>query len=954
LNICDNYLDISESSELGQILTGLDKDSTSAEPQYALAAIDTFTIEDGGHTVENGSLTMNKKDATLLNAVAAPIDISTQGAKWESSNPSVASIDIKGTLVAKSAGTATITATSLAIPEKSAEITVTVTDNTANPVTFKSDKFRKIVVSTLAGYDENYADYTAETPLYPEDLSKILSVTVDIENEDEEYYNSDILQLMSLEEINIYSGGFSEDIDFRALTNLKKLRIDNYYPCENVNLSGLMHLRELSYSNKTGRFLSSFNIDDCIELLNLSVDSLNADSLDLSKFTRMTSLSVTGTLIKDLILGEMSALTTLDCSNNQIENLDLSKLSSLQEFYGSFNNMTNITLPENKYTLNTFMCAYNYLDTTPNSQFMQDMNSLESIAADITYLPQKTKSTAAIELSEKYLDMSVGDNHTFTAESSSVENTELVWSSSDSTVADVDENGNVTAVSSGTAYITVQQRDNSNISATALVKVFSPETDGDGTEKSPYVLSTKEDILFLSGITTSGDVSSRRKFLDSNYILNPENGEYIDMENANLAPIGFGYPLYSSEYSGYTKNFDGNDKEIRNFTISVSDDGNTQIYNPNVFVGFFAEISKGGNVKNLSLAGADVSVTINEDAKTVLNEVACGILAGEITAATSEIKNVSVSGKVTVNGALAISKGLTSAGGICGCTDATFYSCTAKVDVTALESQYGTGGICGCGAENSKFYNCYSSGKISGKSYVGGIVGIGVIIDRCYSLGSVNGNENVGGIVGCMYEASDSETRASLAYSFSGADVSGKANVGAIIGRTSLSDDAMTELYSLEGQSVDEKSNDIGDTLTLAQLYNKEYMKEFFKDANGTYFKNERNHNPKVYKYGEDTLVANQPDIIMATTDMVEITKGNDNAVTARLLFEETTPPEQEDIRLYIAYKENGELKHIEQPQITDMTAQFTVPEEFKDCDIYVYVWDKDGKPLMDVQKEDF
>lgn len=38
-------------------------------------------------------------------------------------------------------------------------------------------------------------------------------------------------------------------------------------------------------------------------------------------------------------------------------------------------------------------------------------------------------------------------------------------------------------------------------------------------------------------------------------------------------------------------------------------------------------------------------------------------------------------------------------------------------------------------------------------------------------------------------------------------------------------------------------------------------------------------------------------------------------------------------------------------PAITDMTASFVIPENLKNCDISVYVWDKTMTPLMTVQK---
>ncbi|MCI8520136.1 MAG: hypothetical protein HFE50_01415 [Clostridia bacterium] len=74
------------------------------------------------------------------------------------------------------------------------------------------------------------------------------------------------------------------------------------------------------------------------------------------------------------------------------------------------------------------------------------------------------------------------------------------------------------------------------------------------------------------------------------------------------------------------------------------------------------------------------------------------------------------------------------------------------------------------------------------------------------------------------------------------------------------------------------------------------------------------------------------------------------NLVSARLIFEKTAPPKQEDIQVYVVYREDNGLKRVEMPVLTDMTFGFVIPEQFMDCDISVYIWDKNMIPLMDIQ----
>lgn len=81
-------------------------------------------------------------------------------------------------------------------------------------------------------------------------------------------------------------------------------------------------------------------------------------------------------------------------------------------------------------------------------------------------------------------------------------------------------------------------------------------------------------------------------------------------------------------------------------------------------------------------------------------------------------------------------------------------------------------------------------------------------------------------------------------------------------------------------------------------------------------------------------------------TDLVEFERTGDT-VSARLIFEKTTPPDEGDIQMMAAYFENGTLKRLVIPEINGMTVDFS----YMDYDISVYVWDKNMKPLMAVQR---
>lgn len=71
---------------------------------------------------------------------------------------------------------------------------------------------------------------------------------------------------------------------------------------------------------------------------------------------------------------------------------------------------------------------------------------------------------------------------------------------------------------------------------------------------------------------------------------------------------------------------------------------------------------------------------------------------------------------------------------------------------------------------------------------------------------------------------------------------------------------------------------------------------------------------------------------------------------SANLIFEKTEMPPQEDMQVFIAFKKDGGLKRIQMTQLTNLTAAFEIPEGLEDCEISVYVWDKNMKPLMERQ----
>ena len=96
------------------------------------------------------------------------------------------------------------------------------------------------------------------------------------------------------------------------------------------------------------------------------------------------------------------------------------------------------------------------------------------------YIPVEEDESISIDKSS--IDMTEGDSQSLTATTTPA-GAQVTWSSSDSSIATVDSNGNVTAKSEGTCTITATINDGSGISASCTVDVTKKDTEpSDPTE----------------------------------------------------------------------------------------------------------------------------------------------------------------------------------------------------------------------------------------------------------------------------------------------------------------------------------------------------------------------------------------------------------------------------------------------------------------------------------------
>jgi hypothetical protein len=102
-----------------------------------------------------------------------------------------------------------------------------------------------------------------------------------------------------------------------------------------------------------------------------------------------------------------------------------------------------------------------------------------------------------------------------------------------------------------------------------------------------------------------------------------------------------------------------------------------------------------------------------------------------------------------------------------------------NANVTGFTCVGGLVGLSGRDSYDSTVSNCYASGNISGRAFVGGLVGVnlGTVTD-CYSSGSVTGRVIIGGLVGMI-----SFSYGTVSDSYSTGSVSGNSSVGGLVGK---------------------------------------------------------------------------------------------------------------------------------------------------------------------------
>jgi hypothetical protein len=201
----------------------------------------------------------------------------------------------------------------------------------------------------------------------------------------------------------------------------------------------------------------------------------------------------------------------------------------------------------------------------------------------------------------------------------------------------------------------------------------------------------------------------------------------------------------------FTGIFDGNDCTISNLRISSTLDAN---------IGLFGTV--GGEISNLGLINPTI-IAQGRNVGSLIGFLNHGIITNCYARGVAVSGNANIGGLIGKNTGrvtLCWSSGTVSGdsyiGGLTGLIDdGKLQQCCSRANVTGNRN---VGGLAGKTTDqSSEAMNCYATGSVEGDRYVGGLVGQveqGRVY-KCYSAGSVTGNRDVGGLTGYIRALGD-------------------------------------------------------------------------------------------------------------------------------------------------------------------------------------------------------
>ena len=472
------------------------------------------------------------------------------------------------------------------------------------------------------------------------------------------------------------------------------------------------------------------------------------------------------------------------------------------------------------------------------------------------------KDEAQLKLDSRAV-ISLADNnfYSFIIKDATLGNTdELAWSlasgtafsiSGDTLLVTVPESGTVSDTLTAAAYGVTRQFPISSMGVYIL--------SGEGTEASPFLINTADDMLTLSAFVESSQFD-----YDGFYFQVTAD---LDFTGKTYVPVACGTNMFRGI-------FDGNSKTISNLSLSGSTSDETGW-------GVFGTVGSGGAVKSLALDSTCViaaysyaggiaanlygsvencstAATVSSTSGSYVGGIAAFAYPGSsitgcsntgtVYTATSYAGGIlgatAAGAQVTIANCLnsgSVSSKTSYIGGIAGYASA-LISGSANTGSVLSSTKY-AGGIIGYALATSSVADCHNEGEVGSNQYTGGIVGYSAahtagtsfVVENCYNTGTVlpavtsSGSASsytggIGGYLGAGFEARDCYNTADIA-----ASLASSGYIGGIMGygnSTSSGPSLITGCYNTGNLTPDRNAGGIAgrfvgdENATIEYCYN--------------------------------------------------------------------------------------------------------------------------------------
>ena len=301
--------------------------------------------------------------------------------------------------------------------------------------------------------------------------------------------------------------------------------------------------------------------------------------------------------------------------------------------------------------------------------------------------------------------------------------------------------------------------------------------DGNGTEESPYLIKTIDDLYEIPADSTAYYLLAND--LDLGSVKRIPRGEFKGTLDGNNRVIKNLNIINDAQYTSlFTK--------LTNATVKNITFENAKITASNHYSAVLAGTASNSTISNIHIIDSVVDDTKYDYVAAIVGK------ASKSNISDCSVKNTSVKGNSnigTICGYMDDNSVITNSGVIGGNVEGTgsyIGGVVGLLSTSSISQSYSTadinstssaaGGLLGRSV-SSTIHQCYSQNSVEGTSRVGGLIGSGqsLTISQSFTKSTLNGTSEVGGLIGYGYTLTISQ-------SFSECILNGTNNVAGLIG----------------------------------------------------------------------------------------------------------------------------------------------------------------------------